>query len=119
MNVLIVESVFEQGTTHTYSLGFVFFNISNNFIVILNSGARKTHVGLAHPKETELDDIPPSVPMPSIIDQKSIPLSIPISADLINRALDTLTAEGKPIIGTIKLKSVLDRSACIHILECF
>ena len=45
--------------------------------------------------------------MPPVIDQKSnvIPLTIPISSELINQALDALTAQGKPIIGaTVKVQ---------------
>ena len=59
----------------------------------------------------DLVENPQVVPIQSIptIEQKTtaVPISIPISADVINQALEALTAQGKPILGATGKKYAL------------
>jgi len=88
------------------------------------SGARKSHIGLAHPKVTEDNSLiveqQPPPEMPPMVDQKPLipAVSIPISADLINQALESLQAQGKPLIGSIvKVGLGSDTSLSLHVDE--
>ena len=95
-----------------------------NSQVFLFSGARKSHIGLAHPKVTEdnalIVEQQPPPEIPPIVDQKPLlpAVSIPISADLINQALESLQAQGKPLIGSIvKVGLGSDTSLSLHVDE--